>query len=124
MAHLLSSTISGESQRQVEGRKMLTMAVKHKDNISGSGILLTTNQLKLGQYTSNVSLHADPAPSHSWTQTYTDQHVLMFSGNQGKIITKFYNQLCLQNPENSVWGYTICLILSLLQVPLQLPECQ
>lgn len=32
-----------------------------------------------------------PAVAHSWTQTYTDQHVLMFSGNQGKIITKFYN---------------------------------
>lgn len=32
-----------------------------------------------------------PAVAHSWTQTCTDQHVLMFSGNQGKIITKFYN---------------------------------
>lgn len=67
-----------------------------------------------------------PEVACSWTQTYTAQDALLFLGNQGKIITNIYNQLCLvvDTQKTESVAPTIHLVQSLPQVPLQLLECQ
>lgn len=74
MAHLLSSTISGGKLEAGRKKKNVTTAIRHKGTICSSGIPLIAEQLKLGQYTSNVSLHAGPTPSCCCPQLDTDLH--------------------------------------------------
>lgn len=131
MAHLLSSTISRGMLETSWRKKNVSKAIKHKDTICGSGSPWTANHKKLGKYISKVSLHTGPTLSCCCLQLDADLHGSrkMFLCSQvarGKSSSTFIIN-CIY--WGSIWKTeggtpTIYLVEPLLQVPLQLPECQ